>query len=165
MVPMNKTQYNIYSPKRFSAKETAFNHNIFQTVNGRHIVPITFSDESLNPKSFFGLKKMYDLDSILIIDRLKKVATDVCIIDHINMSGTNFLIGKTPHKELPTFPDMGHIYNPIPNLKQVLVHTVGPERFSSDTGKDEIVSEATGLIAPLWHYVGVAVFARNCYTE
>ena len=165
MVTMNKTEYRIYSPKKFSAKETAFNHNIFQIVDGRHIVPITFSDESLNPKSFFGLKKMYSLGSILIIDRLKNTDRDVCIMDHVNKSGTNFLIGKTPHKELPTFPDMGHIYKPIPNLKQVLVHTVGPERFSSKTGIDEIVSEATGLIAPLWHYAGVAVFARNCYTE
>ena len=165
MVTTNKTEYSIYSPKRFPTKETAFNHNIFQTVDGRHIVPITFSDESINPKSFFVLKKMYDLASILIIDRLKNTDKDVCIMDHVNKSGTNFLIGKTPHKKLPTFPDMGHIYKPIPNLKQVLVHTVGPERFSSDTGKDEIVSEATGLIAPLWHYVGVAVFARNCYTE
>ena len=165
MVPMNKTEYCIYSPNIFSAKETAFNHNIFQTVDGQKIIPITFSDQSLNPKSFFGLKKMYDLDSILIIDRLKNKDTDVCIIDHVNRSGTNFLIAKTPHKELPTFPDMGHIYKPIPNLKPVLVHTVGPERFLSDTGIDEIVSEAIGLIAPLWHYAGVAVFARNCYTE
>ena len=165
MVPTNKTEYSIYSPKRFSAKETAFNHNIFQTVDGRHIVPIAFSDESVNPKSFFGLKKMYDPGSILIIDRLKNTDRDVCIMDHVNKSGTNFLIGKTPHKELPTFPDMGHIYKPIQNLKQVLVHTVGPERFSSETGIDEIVSEATGLIAPLWHYVGVVVFACNCYTE
>ena len=39
------------------------------------------------------------------------------------------------------------------------------ERFSSETGIDEIVSEVTGLIAPLWNYVGVAVFARNCSTE
>jgi hypothetical protein len=162
---MNKIEYCIHSPNIFSAKETAFNHNIFQTVDGRKIIPITFSDESLNPKSFFGLKEMYDLDSILIIDRLKNKDTDVCIIDHVNRSGTNFLIAKTPHKELPTFPDMGHIYKPIPNLKQVLVHTVGPERFLSDTGIDEIVSEAIGLIAPLWYYVGVAVFARNCYTE
>ena len=165
MIPMNKTEYSIHAPKIFLAKETAFNHNIFQTADGRHVVPATFSDESLNPKSFFGLKEMYDLDSILIIDRLKNTGTDVCIMEHINRSGTNFLIGRTPHKELPTFPDMGHIYEPIPNLKQVLVHTVGPERFLSDTGIDEIISEAIGLIAPLWHYVGVAVFARNCYTE
>ena len=165
MVPMNKTEYSTHSPKIFSAKETAFNHNIFQTADGRHVVPVTFSDESLNPKSFFGLKEMFDLDSILIIDRLKNIDTDVCIMEHINRSGTNFLIGRTPHKELPTFPDMGDIYKPIPNLKQVLVHTVGPERFLSDTGIDEIVSEFIGLIAPLWHYVGVAVFARNCYTE
>ena len=127
--------------------------------------PDHISDESLNPKFFFGLKEMYDLDFILIIDRLKHTDTDVCIMEHINRSGKNFLIGRTPHKELPTFPDMGHIYKPIPNLKQVLVHTVGPERFLSDTGIDEIVSEVIGLIAPLWHYVGVSVFARNCYTE
>ena len=98
MIPMNKTEYSIHSPKIFLAKETAFNHNIFQTANGRHIVPITFSDESLNPKSFFGLKEMFDLDSILIIDRLKNIDTDVCIMEHINRSGTNFLIGRTPHK-------------------------------------------------------------------
>ena len=162
---MNKTEYSIHSPKIFSAKETAFNHNIFQTDGGLQIVPITFSDKSLNPKNIFSLKKMYDLDSMLIVDRLTNTDTDVCIIDHINMSGTNFLIGKTPHKELPTFPDMGHIYKPIPNLKQVLVHTVGPERFSSGAGRDEIISEAIGLIAPLWHYAGVAVFARNYYTK
>ena len=165
MVPTTKTVYKIYSPKRFSDKEKAFNHNIFQIDGVRHIVPITFSDESLNPKSFFGLKKMYDLDSILIIDRLKNTDRDVCIMDHVNKSGTNFLIGKTPPKELPTFPDMGHIYKPIPNLKQVLVYTVGPERFLNDTCTNKIVSEAIGLIAPLWHYVGVSVFARNCYTE
>ena len=81
MVPMNKTEYSIHSPKIFSAKETVFNHNIFQTTNGRHIVPTTFSDESLNPKSILGLKKMYDLDSILIINRLTNTDTDVCIID------------------------------------------------------------------------------------
>ena len=161
MVHTNNTEYRIYSPKRFSYKETAFNHNIFQTDSGLQIVPITFSDKSLNPKNIFGLKKMYDLDSILIVDRLKNTDTEVCIIDHVNRSGTNFLVGKTPHKELSTFPDMGHIYNPIPNMKQVLVHTVGPGRFLNDTDTDEIVSEATGLIAPLWHYVGVSVFARN----
>tara|TARA_B100001750_G_scaffold237560_1_gene242850 strand:+ start:589 stop:1077 length:489 start_codon:yes stop_codon:yes gene_type:complete len=161
MVPTTKTVYRIYSPKRFSDKEKAFNHNIFQTNDERHIVPIKFSDKSLNPESFVGLKTMYDLGSIFIIDRLKNTDTEVCIIDHVNRSGTNFLVGKTPHKELSTFPDMGHIYNPIPNMKQVLVHTVGPGRFLNDTDTDEIVSEATGLIAPLWHYVGVSVFARN----
>ena len=165
MVPMNKTEYNIHSPIIFSAKETAFNHNIFQTVDGRQIVPITFSDESINPKSFLCLKERYDLDSILIIDRLKNTDTDVCIMEHINRSGTNFLIGRTPHKELPTFPDMGHIYKPIQNLKQVLVHTVGPEHFLNDTDIDGIISEAIGLISPLWHYAGVVVYARNCYTE
>ena len=162
---MNKTKYSIHSPKTFSAKEKAFNHNIFQTADGRHITPITFSDESINPKSFLCLKERYDLDSILIIDRLKNTNTDVCIMDHVNRSGTNFLIDRTPHKELPTFPDMGRIYKPIKNLKQVVVHTVGPERFLSCIETGEIVSEATGLIAPPWHYVGVVVFARNCHTE
>ena len=108
---------------------------------------------------------MFDPDSTLLLNRLKNTDTDVCIMEHINRSGTNFFIGRTPHKELPTFPDMGHIYKPIPNLKQVLVHTVGPERFLSDTGIDEIVSETTGLIAPPGHYAGVAGFDPNSYTE
>ena len=37
--------------------------------------------------------------------------------------------------------------------------------FLSDTGIDEIVSETTGLIAPPWHYAGVAGFDPNSYTE
>jgi len=76
IVPMNKTEYSIHSPKIFSAKETAFNHNIFQTADGRHVVPIIFSDENLNPKSFFGLKEMFDLDSTLLLNRLKNTDTD-----------------------------------------------------------------------------------------
>ena len=75
------------------------------------------------------------------------------------------IIEEKIQRLLRSLEDMGHIYKPIQNLKQVLVHTVGPERFSSETGIDEIVSEATGLIAPLWHYVGVVVLACNCYTE
>ena len=57
MVPTSNSEYSIYSPKRFSYKETAFNHNIFQTDGGLQIVPITFSDKSLNPKKYFWFEK------------------------------------------------------------------------------------------------------------
>ena len=76
-------------------------------------------------------------------------------------SGYNFLIGKTPAQDLPRFPDMTNIYNEIPGLKSTSVHTVGPERFKLKLDTTNVVSESVGLIAPVWHYVGINVYAQN----
>ena len=59
------------------------------------------------------------------------------------------------------FPDMSNIYHAIPNLNTLTVHTVGPERFDSATSSKVVLSEAVGLIAPLWHYVRVKVYAKT----
>ena len=88
----------------------------------------------------------------------------VCIVDHVNRSGTNFLIGETPVKNFPVFPDMSKIYNIIPGYKQVVVHTLGPSRFLKQYKQKQITSESVGLISPIWHYIGVNVYAKTTCT-
>ena len=56
---------------------------------------------------------------------------------------------------------MSKIYNPIRGMEAVVVHTVGPERFSVCNGAEIIFSESAGLITPVWHYVGVRVRAKT----
>ena len=85
-------------------------------------------------------------------------------MNHVNRSGYNFLIGRTHELDLPRFPDMSNIYNAIPNLSTVNVHTVGPKRFDSATSDKVVLSEAVGLVAPIWHYVRVKVFAKTIET-
>ena len=83
-------------------------------------------------------------------------------MDHINQAGTNFLIGNTPEVGLPTFPDMSNIYNEIKDLKKNIVYTVGPKRFlNSVVLEGKIISHSVGLVSPVWHYVGVKVYAQN----
>ena len=86
---------------------------------------------------------------------------ETCIINHINRSGTNFLIGNTPFKNLPTFPDITSIYNKIKGYDQVVVHTVGSRRFKTFSEKNTLVSEIVGLVAPVWYYVGTKIFAKS----
>jgi hypothetical protein len=82
-------------------------------------------------------------------------------MDHINKSGFNFLFNKTPYKTFPTFPDMSRIYNPLNNLEQVVVQTLGIKSFSKKTKTEGVFSEMIGLVSPVWHYVNVQVFGKG----
>ena len=83
----------------------------------------------------------------------------------MNRSGINFLKGNTPQKGLPTFPDMSCVYNQIAKLKKVVVHTVGPTLFESKNPNSLVISESVGIVAPIWHYVQVKVFAKGVYGD
>ena len=158
---MNLMFYNIYEPKKYNKQKSLHAHNLYYSDNFRILVPQEFSKTSVNPENFYKIRESVGLDGICIVDKLHPNMGPVCIIDHVNRSGTNFLIGKTPIESLPVFPDMSKIYNRIPGYKQVVVHTLGPNRFSKQKEQDYITSESTGLVSPVWHYVGVDVFAKN----
>ena len=158
---MNLVFYNCNLPKIFQDRKTVFEHSLYYVKNTKILVPKTFCEETINPLNFFSLKQKLSFNSICIIDKVYPDNGPVCIIDHVNRSGFNFLAGKTPVKNLPTFPDMSRIYNPIKDLKQVVVHTVGPKRFHKEKNVSQIISESVGLLSPVWHYVGVGVFSKN----
>ena len=162
---MKLVLYGLYQPKKYTRKTSILGHTVYDQGNSEMIVPEEFSEVSINPQSFIGLKKKFKIESITILDRLKPDNGPVCVMDHVNQSGYNFLMGQTPTSYLPTFPDMSNIYNQIKNLEGVIVHTVGPGLFSGMEPSSFIASESVGLISPVWHYIGVKVFARNDYPE
>ena len=156
--------YRLKKPKSYKFEKEVFEHFIFSKKENIHIVPKTFDNKTLGPRNFLGLKRELGLESILIIDRIKPTKKEICIMNHVNRAGYNFLIGKTPELDLPRFPDMSNIYNAIPGLNTETVHTVGPKRFDSATPGKVVLSEAIGLVAPIWHYVRVKVFAKTIET-
>ena len=156
--------YRLKKPKSYKFEKEVFEHFIFSKKENIHIVPKTFDNKTLGPRNFLGLKRELGLESILIIDRIKPTKKEICIMNHVNRAGYNFLVGRTPELDLPRFPDMSNIYNAIPGLNTETVHTVGPKRFDSATPGKVVLSEAIGLVAPIWHYVRVKVFAKTIET-
>ena len=153
--------YSLKKPDKYKDKIKVFNHCIFISEKKSFIVPNQIDSKSVNPDFFYKLKSQFEIKKILIEDRVKGCNKNCCIIDHINMSGFNFLFNKTPYKGFPTFPDMSNIYNTIADLEKVIVCTIGTENFSKKTEKRVVFSEIIGLVSPVWHYVGVKVFGKG----
>ena len=158
---MNIIFYNIKKPKSYIRREEFFGHSFYHLKNHHLLVPQKFSKTIIRPKTFYKIKNRLGLENICIVDKVYPNIEFVCIVDHVNRSGTNFLIGETPVKNFPVFPDMSKIYNTIPGYKQIVVHTLGPSRFLKQYKQKQITSESVGLISPIWHYVGVNVYAKN----
>ena len=153
--------YGLQAPNHYNLKSTLFNHELYTKQKKLFLVPNKFDDTSINPKNFLKLKGKIKIKSTLLVDETIPKNNRLCIANHINRSGFNFLIGKTPIANLPRFPDISKIYNEISGLESTVVHTVGPERFHLKLKNNNVISESVGLIAPVWHYVGVKVFAQN----
>ena len=153
--------YGLQAPSDYKLRSTALNHKLYIKKKEFFLVPNRFDEGIINPETFLKLKEEMEVISILVIDRTIPGDKKLCIINHVNRSGYNFLIGKTPTANLPRFPDMSKIYNKISGLEPAVVHTVGPERFHLRPKINNVISESVGLIAPVWHYVGVKVFAQN----
>ena len=158
---MNLIMYGLQAPNHYNLKSTLFNHELYTKQKKLFLVPNKFDDTSINPKNFLKLKGKIKIKSTLLVDETIPKNKRLCIANHINRSGFNFLIGKTPIANLPRFPDISKIYNEISGLESTVVHTVGPERFQLKPKSNNVISESVGLIAPVWHYVGVKVFAQN----
>ncbi len=156
---MNKNKYSIYIPLKYTQKTKFFGHSVYIYKKEKTYVPDSFSKKNINPENFLNLKNKFSINNILIFDKVKPFTKKTCIVGHVNRSGFNFLINSTPIKNLPMFPDMSKIYIPLKGFKKIKVHTLGPKRFNSGTLIDEVSSETSGLISPLWHYVGVKVSA------
>ena len=158
---MNLIMYGLQAPNDYSLKSTLFNHEFYTKQKKLFLVPNKFDNTAINPKNFLKLKERMKIKSTLLVDETIPKNKRLCIANHVNRSGLNFLIGKTPLANLPRFPDISKIYNEISGLESTVVHTVGPERFHLKLKNNNVISESVGLIAPVWHYVGVKVFAQN----
>jgi hypothetical protein len=135
-------------------------HSIGEINNWVVIYPEELDQKYVNPESVALLHAQFDSDDILLIDRLKGATEKVTVVDHVNRSGFTFLRGETPFRDKPMFPDISRIYSSFGALKQVVVHTIGAERFNSPPSEDNVIwSETAGQISPLFNYIGFKVFA------
>ena len=157
---MKQNIYRLYPPQKATTREHLFGHVVYSKEKSTTIVPQNFKKENINPKNFLKLKKQINLKNILILDRTKPSFENTYVLDHVNRSGFNFLIGIDKIKRHPMFPDMSNIYYPIEKLNGITVHTVGPSRFAQNIKCRNTISEFVGLISPIWHYVGVKVFCK-----
>jgi len=133
--------------------------HVFGIMNDKLIVwPKKLSSRNCNPKNIHTLKASVKNRDIVIIDRIKSETPKVNIGGHVNRSGKNYLIGMTPHDKYPQFPDMTYIYKTHPHKSTKTVHTVGPKRYKGAVLNSKIIwSEAVGLVAPVFHYLGYNV--------
>lgn len=122
--------------------------------------PKKVDPETINPDIFTELKRTLHLKNLLLLDKIKNIFEPVYIKDHINISGFNFLTDKTPYKTLPAFPDVSHIYTLPQGEQGVVVKCVGGGRFSEEFSEiKSIINEWSGLISPVWNYVGIKITA------
>ena len=130
--------------------------HVFCMLNKSLVVwPSKLSPEYCNPKNIHAIKSLVKKTGVVIIDRIKSEFPKVNIGGHVNRSGENYLIGTTPHDNQPRFPDMTNIYLNNPKQETKTVHTIGPKRFKkAETNRKIIWSEAVGLVAPVFHYIG-----------
>jgi len=143
-----------------TSDSTSFGHKKRTFAKGFFLWPERFHKTSLLPQTFLDHKKKQDIETLIIIDRIKNLEGIIKIKGHINRSGTSFLTAETPHKDRPTFPDMSKVYK---NKSGETVITVGTERFvQNNKQKTKTTSEALAPIAALWSYVGVSLRAYGC---
>ena len=100
-----------------------------------------------------------DKNTILLIDRIKGRKTPISIKDHVNISGMNGLIGQTPFRSYPIFPEMSSIYKISSAYPQKTVFTVGGKRFCTEDTSKKIISENAGIITSIMNYIGATVTA------
>ena len=112
-----------------------------------------------NLKNTYKLILDHKIKSLLLFDITKGHKDIVSIKDHVNISGRNKLIGQTPLKPYPMFPDMTSIYKASLKYPQKTVYTVGKESFNKVNSENKIISESAGLLAPMFHYFGVMITA------
>ena len=157
-----KVYYFNANPKHFGINiqlnKKIFGHKTYEETRLLFLTPGKFDKNNLCPHNALRFKQKYKIKNIIMFDRVLGTDKNIIISDHINRSGTSFLIEKTPHKNFPMFPDMSGIYITKNNEKGQTVQTLGPDRFPSPPSEKGVVfSEAAAITASLWHYVGVGV--------
>mgnify|MGYP001166430681 CR=1 FL=1 len=135
--------------------ETGTNHKLGSKNNKTFLWPNNINHTSINPETFIRLKEKHKITMLLIIDRLQGKTARVKTTDHINKTGKNFLIGKTPYNNRPTFPDMSDVYK---NTKGKVFISYGKGfKRAKERNKKYIESEWIAPIATVWRYVGVEI--------
>ena len=120
-----------------------------------YLIPSFIGNEELN--NIPNITVDY-IKKINIFDRVIGAKKDIVITDHVNCSGFSFLIGKTPYKTKPMFPDISTLYLKENNEPKKTTYTIGPQNYlNAPKAKGIIFSESIAPVSIVWHYVGLRV--------
>ena len=141
--------------------EESIGHYNLAIISGYQLVwPVAGEIKTPTLNQIDLLKTRFSNKYFLLLDRICGVKDPVCIVGHINRSGNNNLVSNTPFKDKPRFPDSSRIYHKISDLKRVVVHTLGKDRFADCRQIEGLIwSEEAALITTVVDYIGWAVYA------
>jgi len=146
-------QFNIVGKKKK-------NHSYYTLKNTTYIWPNNTNKRTTNPLSINRIKEDYKIKDIVILDRVRGTKTQTTAVDHINKTGKNFLIGNTPHGNLPRFPDTSNVYK---EKKGSVFESYGGKfnKAKPIRNKSRVISEWLAPVALVWSYVGAKTKGRG----
>ena len=130
-------------------------HIIIKKESLFYIYPKDITSHTINPENFYNIKNELNFMSLVIVDHIDSKLNIVSVSDHINRTGKSFLRGKTPFRDLPTFPDISNIY--IKNNGKTLMSVGEKNTLSINRPENVILSSWIAAISPVWYYVGVKI--------
>ena len=143
--------YNVFNKAK---KQKSFaDHSIYEWTTENIVSPNVDLLNAATPKNLNLLKLELQEKKLIIIDLATTKEAVVHIVDHRNESGQNTLIGRTPYKNLPRFPDMSNLYNKkYFGVTQKIVRCVGPDRYNKL--EENETSAMVSFISLPAYYVG-----------
>jgi len=136
--------------------DTNKTHHVFRDKETLFFWPKAQKIKYINPESISLLKKKHNINKLTIIDRIKSGDKTINIVDHINKTGTSFLVGQTPHKNKPTFPDATQIYN-AESGSVVVCYGDKYKNIEKQQEPNKVSGEWIAPISLVWNYVGVKI--------
>ncbi|MAI87954.1 MAG: hypothetical protein CMF98_02370 [Candidatus Marinimicrobia bacterium] len=139
-------------------KKTIGNHHYIQFKNHQIITPCDLDIKTFTPSNFNLIKDDLNEDHLIIFEKIKSPNKFVQIIDHINKTGNNPLVGNTPFKDKPRFPDISNIYDKKDyGVNQIVCTSVGFEMYNKLNEMN--ITKYISVISIVGSYIGWKITA------
>ena len=117
------------------------------------ITPCNLDIKTFSPSNFNSIKEVLGENHLIIFEKIKNPNKFVQIVDHINKTGYNPLVGNTPFKNKPRFPDVSKIYDKKNyGINQIISTSVGFEMYNNLNEMN--INEYISVISIVASYVG-----------
>tara|TARA_B100000676_G_C18034883_1_gene821152 strand:+ start:1270 stop:1815 length:546 start_codon:yes stop_codon:yes gene_type:complete len=134
-------------------KKIIGSHYYIEFKNYQVITPSDLDIRIFSPSNFNLIKDTLGENHLIIFEKIKNQNKFVQIIDHINKTGHNPLVGKTPFKDKPRFPDISKIYDKKNyGIDQIICTSVGFEMYNKLNEMN--INEYMSIISIVASYVG-----------
>ena len=143
--------------------KTKINKHYFLKNKNILIWPATNSNSTISPQEFLELISYFNFKKIILIDTIFNTDLIIKAVDHINRTGLNYLIGNTPYKSLPTFPDVSNTYRE--KNGKVFISVGNRNKTKIKNNNKNILSKWVAPIAVVWSYLGINIEAYGVNSQ